>query len=577
MTPQILSVFSSIAAAPTPNIPGDQTADNASKFESMLNDAMSSKTVPQETPASDRSINKETTPSNSLAVQSVEKNIPSDNPNFVPPTHISSELAKFDLIGTQVFSDSSPQGQTKINNPNELTTKENLANSALTAAKTLEDVSTNPALLKDGNSSNTANLVDSVLTTAKTLGGVSTNPALLKDGNSEKEILKSSTNTIILGKESATHAQITKNNELTTKDSLLEPVEFNQSKIGSSKEKSIKEETNNSDINTEILLALMSGQQNSQRQISTPQASETSSIPQDKNRVLEGKLGDQLSHHDLRFNALNIEKTASVSKDTEKTTVDQFIDSAKIQNLLNSGNNSEVSNRLMQIQSKIESHQQNNFESEVKNSTLSVLSQNSLANQSDASSKSFDFLNKDEKTLFQDEQNKVLGVSANSSPIHFNEHLSKNTAELNVKESNSNNSSLPTPFTSPNWGPALNQRVTWMVRDQLQNATLTINPPHLGQIEVRLQTDQTQQTSVYFMSNNPEVRQAISENLSTLRQMMSQSGLQLGQADVGSRDPSSSKQYDSNPNKKGSRTIFSTPSVNSTESSQRIGLINTFA
>ena len=213
MTPQILSVFSSIAAAPTPNIPGDQTADNASKFESMLNDAMSSKTVPQETPASDRSINKETTPSNSLAVQSVEKNILSDNPNFVPPIQISSQLEKFDLIGTQVFSDSSPQGQTKINNPNELTTKENLANSALTAAKTLEDVSTNPALLKDGNSSNTANLVDSVLTTAKTLGGVSTNPALLKDGNSEKEILKSSTNTIILGKESATHAQITKNNE----------------------------------------------------------------------------------------------------------------------------------------------------------------------------------------------------------------------------------------------------------------------------------------------------------------------------------------------------------------------------
>ena len=116
-----------------------------------------------------------------------------------------------------------------------------------------------------------------------------------------------------------------------------------------------------------------------------------------------------------------------------------------------------------------------------------------------------------------------------------------------------------------------------MVRDQLQNATLTINPPHLGQIEVRLQTDQSQQTSVHFLSNNADVRQVINDNLSTLKEMMSQSGLQLGQADVGSRDSSQSAQYGPSSNKKNARANFSLPTLGSTEPSQGIGLINTFA
>jgi flagellar hook-length control protein FliK len=116
-----------------------------------------------------------------------------------------------------------------------------------------------------------------------------------------------------------------------------------------------------------------------------------------------------------------------------------------------------------------------------------------------------------------------------------------------------------------------------MIKDQMQNATITINPPHLGQIEVKLQTDQAQQTSVQFMSNNPEVRQAITDHLGTLREMMSHSGLQLGQADVGARNQSSSEQYGSSASKKGNSKDFSLPEITSTESSQGIGLINTYA
>jgi flagellar hook-length control protein FliK len=79
------------------------------------------------------------------------------------------------------------------------------------------------------------------------------------------------------------------------------------------------------------------------------------------------------------------------------------------------------------------------------------------------------------------------------------------------------------------------------------------------------------------MSNNPEVRQAITENLNTLREMMSQNGIQLGQADVGSRESSNSSQYGAPSRKKEQTLDLPIADIPSTESSQKIGLINTYA
>lgn len=93
---------------------------------------------------------------------------------------------------------------------------------------------------------------------------------------------------------------------------------------------------------------------------------------------------------------------------------------------------------------------------------------------------------------------------------------------------------VATPMGQRGWDQAVSQQVSWLVRDQLQSASLSLNPPHLGPIQVTLQLDQ-QQATVQFVSAAPEVRQALQDALPTLRAMLGQAGIELGQADVGSR------------------------------------------
>lgn len=93
---------------------------------------------------------------------------------------------------------------------------------------------------------------------------------------------------------------------------------------------------------------------------------------------------------------------------------------------------------------------------------------------------------------------------------------------------------VATPMGQRGWDQAVSQQVSWLVRDQLQSASLSLNPPHLGPIQITLQLDQ-QQASVQFVAAAPEVRQALQEALPVLRAMLGEAGISLGQADVGSR------------------------------------------
>jgi len=102
-------------------------------------------------------------------------------------------------------------------------------------------------------------------------------------------------------------------------------------------------------------------------------------------------------------------------------------------------------------------------------------------------------------------------------------------------------SHVSTGFGQEGWDKAISQRVTWMVQDQLKSATLTLNPPHMGPIQVHVQLD-NQQINVQFFSGQAEVRQALQEAIPALESMMNQSGLQLGQSDVSDQQPRSQGQ-----------------------------------
>jgi flagellar hook-length control protein FliK len=93
-----------------------------------------------------------------------------------------------------------------------------------------------------------------------------------------------------------------------------------------------------------------------------------------------------------------------------------------------------------------------------------------------------------------------------------------------------------TGFGQRGWDQAISQRVLWLAQDQLQQASLTLNPPHLGPIQVTVQIE-NQQAMVQFVSAQPEVRQALQDSIPVLREMFGQAGIELGQTDIGSRNP----------------------------------------
>ena len=125
-----------------------------------------------------------------------------------------------------------------------------------------------------------------------------------------------------------------------------------------------------------------------------------------------------------------------------------------------------------------------------------------------------------------------------------NQNNSVNNISNNLRTTqvdSSNVVELKPPVSSPDWGPALNQRITWMVANSLQNANITVNPPNLGPLEINIQTDQNK-TNIQFIVTSSEVRQAIQDSIPALSKMFENSGLQLGQADINSRSYSQNRE-----------------------------------
>jgi len=84
---------------------------------------------------------------------------------------------------------------------------------------------------------------------------------------------------------------------------------------------------------------------------------------------------------------------------------------------------------------------------------------------------------------------------------------------------------------TPAWDNQVGQKVIWMVGGEDQSATLELNPPDLGPVQVVLNVS-NDLASVTFSSQQLEVRQALENALPRLREMMSESGIALGNATV---------------------------------------------
>jgi len=84
---------------------------------------------------------------------------------------------------------------------------------------------------------------------------------------------------------------------------------------------------------------------------------------------------------------------------------------------------------------------------------------------------------------------------------------------------------------TPGWDNQLGQKIVWMVAGKEQSATLTLNPPDMGPMQVVLSVN-NDQASVTFTAAQPEVRQALENAMPKLREMMGESGISLANANV---------------------------------------------
>lgn len=94
---------------------------------------------------------------------------------------------------------------------------------------------------------------------------------------------------------------------------------------------------------------------------------------------------------------------------------------------------------------------------------------------------------------------------------------------------------LDMQIDQPKWGNEFAQKIIWLAHQQHQVAELRLNPAHLGPVEIMLSLsgDNGAQASAQFVSPHLAVREAIEAALPRLREMMAESGIQLGDVMVG--------------------------------------------
>ena len=87
------------------------------------------------------------------------------------------------------------------------------------------------------------------------------------------------------------------------------------------------------------------------------------------------------------------------------------------------------------------------------------------------------------------------------------------------------------PVSSPTWGDVLGDRVMWMVGQHQQGAELRLNPPSLGPLEIKLSMSDGQATLTFNTQHLP-VKEALEAATPRLREMFSESGINLGNVSV---------------------------------------------
>ena len=92
------------------------------------------------------------------------------------------------------------------------------------------------------------------------------------------------------------------------------------------------------------------------------------------------------------------------------------------------------------------------------------------------------------------------------------------------------------PLLSSRFADGFAQQVTVLVEHGVQHAQLSLNPPELGPIDIRISV-QDDAATIHLASQHGAVRDAMTEALPRLRELLDQVGVRLGEAGVSTHLP----------------------------------------
>lgn len=84
------------------------------------------------------------------------------------------------------------------------------------------------------------------------------------------------------------------------------------------------------------------------------------------------------------------------------------------------------------------------------------------------------------------------------------------------------------PVGDPQWARSLGERLAVVVRGEHQTARMSLNPAHLGPIEIQLRM-QDDQAQLWLTAQHPQAREALESAMPRLREMFAQQGIDLSQ------------------------------------------------
>lgn len=179
-----------------------------------------------------------------------------------------------------------------------------------------------------------------------------------------------------------------------------------------------------------------------------------------------------------------------------------------------------------------------------------------------------------------------------TSPIESPDHPLANTnappplVPIHANNIPTHDIRVDTTVGQPKWGNEFAQKIVWMNSQQQQVAEIHLNPANLGPVEVMLSITQDQATA-QFTSPHASVREAIQEALPRLKEMLADSGIQLGNVTVGAesfqQEHKQQQGYDSlkNPSNRttmgGTETSSKNEIIHSVPIRHHQGIVNTFA